>query len=120
MPTVIQEAQKHGVSAQTLQALQALSGVMDLGHAFFAPPGVPAAQLKALRTAFVKSMNDPASRRPPPKAGLYRGPESDTYLAAAVTKALGQGSLFTDLLKDRLTRLPATTVKPKETTCFTA
>jgi tripartite-type tricarboxylate transporter receptor subunit TctC len=100
VPTVIQEAQQHGVSGQTLQALQALSGVMDLGHAFFAPPGVPAANLKALRTAFQKSMNDPAFKKAAAKAGLYWGPESDTDLSAAVSKALGEGSLFTDLLKD--------------------
>jgi tripartite-type tricarboxylate transporter receptor subunit TctC len=99
VPTVIQEATKHGVSAQTTQALQALSGVMDLGHAFFAPPGVPAAQTKALRAAFVKSMNDPGFQQAAKKAGLYQGQETDTFLAASVTKALSQGSLFVDLLK---------------------
>jgi tripartite-type tricarboxylate transporter receptor subunit TctC len=99
VPTVIQEAQTHHLDATTVQALQALSEVMDLGHAFFAPPGVPADRMTQLRAAFVKSMNDPGFQKAAAKAGLYLGPESDTALSAAVTKALGQGSLFTDLLK---------------------
>jgi tripartite-type tricarboxylate transporter receptor subunit TctC len=99
VPTIIQEAQRHGLDARTVQALQALSGVMDLGHAFFAPPGVPADRLAALRTAFTKSLADPAFQKDAEKAGLYLGPESATDLSAAVTKALGQGALFTDLLK---------------------
>jgi tripartite-type tricarboxylate transporter receptor subunit TctC len=99
VPTVIQEAATHHLDAKTVQALQALSGVMDLGHAFFAPNGVPAAQLTALRSAFTKSLNDPDFQQAAQKAGLYEGPETDTYLAQAVTKALGQGSLFVDLLK---------------------
>jgi tripartite-type tricarboxylate transporter receptor subunit TctC len=99
VPTVIQEARKHGLGGQTLQALQALSGVMDLGHAFFAPPGVPADRLAALRTAFTKSMGDPGFQKAARKAGLYLGPESATDLAKATTKALGEGSLFADLLK---------------------
>jgi tripartite-type tricarboxylate transporter receptor subunit TctC len=99
VPTIIDEAERHGLDARTVQALQALSGVMDLGHAFFAPPGVPADRLAALRTAFTKSLQDPAFQKDAAKAGLYLGPESATDLSAAVSKALGQGSLFTDLLK---------------------
>ncbi len=99
VPTVIQKAKEHGVSGKTLQALQALTGVMDLGHAFFAPPGVPAARLKALRAAFQKSMNDKSFQDAAQKAGLYFGPESPADLAVATKKALSQGALFTDLLK---------------------
>jgi tripartite-type tricarboxylate transporter receptor subunit TctC len=99
VPTVIQEAHKHKIPDKNVQALQALSDVMDLGHAFFAPPGVPADRLAALRTAFVKSMNDPGFQQAAKKAGLYFGPESDTFLSTSVTKALGEGSLFKDLLK---------------------
>jgi tripartite-type tricarboxylate transporter receptor subunit TctC len=99
VPTVTQEAQKNGLDSQTVQALQALSDVMDLGHAFFAPPGVPAAQLSALRTAFSKSMNDPEFKKAAAKAGLYQGYQSPDFLSSSVTKALSQASLFTDLLK---------------------
>jgi tripartite-type tricarboxylate transporter receptor subunit TctC len=98
VPTVIEKANQHHLDAKTIQALQALSGVMDLGHAFFAPPGVPADRLSALRKAFQKSMNDPDFQKAADKAGLYRGYASPTQLAALTTKALGQGSLFTDLL----------------------
>jgi len=99
VPTVTQEAAAHNISGQTLQALQALSDVMDLGHAFFAPQGVPAAQLTALRGAFTKSMNDTGFQQAAKKAGLYQGQQTDTYLTQAVSKALGQSSLFADLLK---------------------
>lgn len=99
VPTVIQLAQRDGLSAGTVQALQALSGVMDLGHAFFAPPGVPAARLAQLRSAFTKSMNDPAFVKAAAKAGLYQGYQSPSFLAQSVTKALSQKALFTDLLK---------------------
>ncbi len=99
VPTVIQQAQQDGLDARTVQALQALSGVMDLGHAFFAPPGVPADKLAALRTAFTKSMNDPDFKKAAAKAGLYQGYASPQFLSQSVTKALGQKSLFTDLLK---------------------
>jgi tripartite-type tricarboxylate transporter receptor subunit TctC len=99
VPTVIQEAREHGINGRTLQALQALTAVMDLGHAFFAPPGVPAARLTALRTAFTQSMKDPAFQQSARKAGLYLGYEPDSALSAATAKALGEGALFTDLLK---------------------
>ncbi|WP_030900218.1 Bug family tripartite tricarboxylate transporter substrate binding protein [Streptomyces sp. NRRL F-5126] len=99
VPTVIQEAKKHGVSGNTLQALNALTDVMDLGHSFFAPPGVPSARLKALRTAFKKSMDDTAFQKAAKKAGLYQGYESSSDLSAAVSKALSKGSLFDGLLK---------------------
>lgn len=99
VPTVVQEAQKHGVSGQNLKALQALGGVMDLGHAFIAPPGVSASKLTALRSAFAKALNDPAFQASATKAGLYLGYESASALQSAATKALGQGSLFVNLLK---------------------
>jgi tripartite-type tricarboxylate transporter receptor subunit TctC len=98
-PTVIDEARKHNLSGNTVKALSALSDVMDLGHAFFAPPGVPADRLQALRTAFQKAMQDPALLNAAGKAGLYPGFESGPVLTQAAKDALGQKALFTDLLK---------------------
>jgi len=99
VPTVIQEAQRHNLPSNTVAALTALSGIMDLGHAFFAPPGVPAAQLTALRTAFAKAMKDPGALAAAQKAGLYPGYESAQQLSAATDTALSKKSLFTNLLQ---------------------
>jgi tripartite-type tricarboxylate transporter receptor subunit TctC len=98
-PTVIDEAKKHNLSADTVKALTALSDVMDLGHAFFAPPGVPADRLQALRTAFQKAMQDKGLLNAAQKAGLYAGFESGPALTQAAKDALGQKALFVNLLK---------------------
>ncbi|MEU6854668.1 tripartite tricarboxylate transporter substrate-binding protein [Actinacidiphila alni] len=99
VPTVIQEAEKRGVDSGTLRALHALSDVMDLGHAFFAPPGVPPARLAALRDAFRQAVRDPGFAAAVKKAGLFLEPESDTFLARTVDTALGQRTLFEELLR---------------------
>ena len=98
-PTVIDEAKKHNLSPDTIKALTALSDVMDLGHAFFAPPGVPADRLQALRTAFQKAMQDKGLLSAAQKAGLYPGFESGPALTQAAKDALGQKALFVNLLK---------------------
>lgn len=99
VPTVVDEAKQHNLGADTVKALTTLSDVMDLGHAFFAPPGVPADRLAALRTAFQKAMQDTGLLDAAQKAGLYPGFESGQDLTQAATDALGQKALFTDLLK---------------------
>lgn len=99
VPTILDEAKKHNLPSSTVKALTALSGVMDLGHAFFAPNGVPADRLAALRTAFQKAMSDKGLLAAADKAGLYPGYESATDLTAATKQALAQKSLFTGLLK---------------------
>jgi tripartite-type tricarboxylate transporter receptor subunit TctC len=98
-PTVVEEAKQHNLSADRIKALSALADVMDLGHAFFAPPGVPADRLQALRTAFQKAMQDPKLLNAAQKAGLYPGFESGQDLTQAAKDALSQKALFVDLLK---------------------
>ncbi|MGH3635087.1 MAG: Bug family tripartite tricarboxylate transporter substrate binding protein [Mycobacterium sp.] len=99
VPTVIDEAKKHNLPSSTVDALKGLSNVMDLGHAFFAPNGVPAKRLSALRTAFKKAMQNKSLLAEAQKDGLYPGYESGPDLTAATQKALTQKSLFTELLK---------------------
>lgn len=99
VPTVVDVAKEQKLPAQTVSALEALSDVMDLGHAWFAPKGVPAGRIAALRSAFQKTMADPKMLAAAKKAGLYPGYESGTQLTSAVEKALAQKSLFTELLK---------------------
>ena len=99
VPNVVDVAMKDKLPSSTVDALAALSDVMDLGHAFFAPNGVPADRLSALRTAFEQSMKDPELLAAADKAGLYSGYESSADLTAATNNALSHGNLFTDLLK---------------------
>ncbi|WP_375490560.1 Bug family tripartite tricarboxylate transporter substrate binding protein [uncultured Jatrophihabitans sp.] len=99
VPTVVDVAKAQNLPTKTVSALQALSDVMDLGHAWFAPKGVPAGRITALQSAFQKAMADPKMLAAAKKAGLYPGYESGTQLSSAVNKALAQKSLFTELLK---------------------
>lgn len=98
VPTIIQEAEKRGIDGRTLDALHALSDVMDLGHAFFAPAGVPPDRLAALRDAFRRTVQDPGFAAAAKKAGLYLEPETDSFLSTTVSKALTQRKLFNELL----------------------
>ncbi|MCL6637200.1 MAG: hypothetical protein K6T26_04540 [Alicyclobacillus sp.] len=73
VPTVIDVGKQWHLTQAQLDELTAMAGIMDLGHAFFAPPGVPVDRLAALRDAFKKAMNDPAFQAEASKAGLYLG-----------------------------------------------
>lgn len=101
VPTVIQMAKKYKVSARNIKALHALADVMELGHAFFAPPGVPANRLAALRVAFHKCLEDPGFRASATKARLYLGYAPPQALEAMVARAVASKALFTPLLKTR-------------------
>jgi tripartite-type tricarboxylate transporter receptor subunit TctC len=99
VPTIIDEANKRHLPGPTVDALNALSDVMDLGHAFFAPNGVPADRLAALRTAFEKAMRDKDLLAAADRAGLYPGYASGPDLEKATRDALAQRATFAGLLK---------------------
>lgn len=100
VPTVIQAAQEAGLSAQKIDILKRLAGVMSLGHAFVAPPHVPAARLAALREAFRKTLHDPAFQARAEKAHLYLGYVPGAELARMVDDAYAQRSAFKRVLSD--------------------
>jgi putative tricarboxylic transport membrane protein len=99
VPTVIQEAQKHHLSAQRIEALSVMAGVMGMGHAFAAPPGVPADRLQALRAAFAKAFKDKKFLARADKAGFYIGYESADKLAESAQLAFKHIDELTPLLK---------------------
>lgn len=99
VPTVIQEAQKHHLSAQKVDALTTMAQVMSMGHGFFAPPGVPAERLKALRAAFEKTLHDKSFLAKAEKAGLWAGYDAPDKLAQAAQLAFQHKADFTELLK---------------------
>ena len=98
VPTVIDAARKQNVPEGSIKALQAMVGIMSMGHAFFAPPGVPADRLAALRAAFQKAMADKEFIASAQKADLYLGYASAEELKQKTDAAVANGALFQPLL----------------------
>jgi putative tricarboxylic transport membrane protein len=99
VPTVVEEAKKHKLPAKTVDGVTIMAQVMEMGHAFFAPPGVPADRLQALQSAFQKAFDNKEFVAKAEKAGLYvgYGPASD--LQEAAQKAFQHTDELTPLLK---------------------
>jgi tripartite-type tricarboxylate transporter receptor subunit TctC len=57
-------------TAEDRQVLELLFAPQDMGRPFFAPPGVPAERVHALRTAFVQALKDPAFLEEAEKQGV--------------------------------------------------
>jgi tripartite-type tricarboxylate transporter receptor subunit TctC len=57
-------------TAEDRQVLELLFAPQDMGRPFFAPPGVPAERVHALRTAFVQALQDPAFLEEAEKQGV--------------------------------------------------
>jgi len=98
VPTVVQLGQQQHLPASTIKAFTGLAGVMNLGHAFIAPPGVPQDRLAALRQAFKKAVENPKFVAAATKAGLYVGYASPSQLQTWAHDGLSAASEFTQLL----------------------
>ncbi|OIQ98764.1 tripartite tricarboxylate transporter family receptor [mine drainage metagenome] len=98
VPTVIDVAKKQNLPDSSIKLLHALVGVMAMGHAFFAPPGVPADRLAALRSAFQKSLADKEFVAATQKADLYLGYAPAAALEQETDTAMADGALFQPLL----------------------
>jgi tripartite-type tricarboxylate transporter receptor subunit TctC len=57
-------------SAEDRQVLELLFAPQEMGRPFFAPPGIPAERVRALRTAFVQTLKDPAFLEEAEKQGI--------------------------------------------------
>lgn len=98
-PTVIQEGQKHHLSKEKMAGLSAMAGVLSMGHAFVAPPGVPADRLQALRAAFAKAFKNKSFVAKAKKAHLYVGYASAQKLQEWADLAFKNRDVLTPLLK---------------------
>lgn len=98
VPTVVAEAKEHHLSGSTTQTLAQLASVMSLGHAFVAPPGVPAARLRALRDAFAATFSNPDFLAKAKKAGLYLGYKSGHEVRRMVEQSMQKRKDFRRLL----------------------
>ncbi len=98
VPTVIDIARKQNLPESSIKGLQAMVAIMSMGHAFFAPPGVPADRLAALRSAFQKSMADKEFIASAEKADLYLGYASAEELKKETDAGLANVAFFQPLL----------------------
>lgn len=101
IPTVVQLAEKHKLSQDRVGVLKKMAAVMEMGHAFFAPPGVPGDRLEALRSAFNKTLHNKEFLAKAKKAGLYSGYESWTKLEDAVHTAFRDRKQIEPFLKTK-------------------
>lgn len=99
VPTVMQEAKKHHLAKENVDALHTMIGVLSMGRAFFAPPGTPMNRLAALRSAFKKTISDPAAEKEAKKSGLFLGYAPPEELRADVRTALKHRTLLAKYLK---------------------
>ncbi|WAH35610.1 Bug family tripartite tricarboxylate transporter substrate binding protein [Alicyclobacillus dauci] len=101
VPTVVDLAQQAGLSQDTVNALKAMTNIMDLGHAFIAPPGIPADRVQAIEDAMQKSLQDPAFVASAQKAHLYIGYLPGSQLTQMVQQAMSNTALVKPLLNDK-------------------
>ncbi len=59
-----------------------------VGHGFFAPPGVPADRVAALKKAFVATVNDPAFRAEAKKRRMIVNPVSAEKIQSVIERAM--------------------------------
>ncbi|WP_206922850.1 Bug family tripartite tricarboxylate transporter substrate binding protein [Alicyclobacillus suci] len=100
VPTVIQLAKQAGLSENTINALNSMVNIMDLGHAFIAPPGVPADRIKALDDAISKSLQDPKFVAAAKRANLYIGYLPASKVTQMVSQSMKTASELKPLLND--------------------
>lgn len=98
VPTVVEDGQKHDIPKANLDALKIMGGIMSIGHAFVAPPGLPKARLAALRDAFRETVRSPGFRSQAKKAGLYVGYESGEGQARKAKDAIDHQAELTPFL----------------------
>ncbi|WAH40120.1 tripartite tricarboxylate transporter substrate-binding protein [Alicyclobacillus fastidiosus] len=101
VPTIVDLAQQAGLSANAIDGLKAMANIMDLGHAFIAPPGVPADRVQALDHAMSQSLQDPSFVAAAQKAHLYVGYLSGSQLTNMVQEAMNNTNLLKPLLDDQ-------------------
>lgn len=87
VPSISQMETDFNLSSAQSSILNSFDGIMELGHAFAAPPGVPADRLAALRTAFKDALANPAMQAQAKKENLVVGYGSGSTLESIISSA---------------------------------
>lgn len=92
VPSVGQLETQFGLTSSQSSILNSFDGVMEMGHDFAAPPGVPAARLAVLQAAFKTAENNPALQAQAKKENLVLGYGSGSLLDSIVKAANANAS----------------------------
>lgn len=87
VPSLTQLESTFKLSSAQSAVLNSFDGIMEMGHDFAAPPGVPAARLAVIRAAFKTAINNPALQAQAKKENLVLGYGSGTLLESIVKAA---------------------------------
>ncbi len=96
------------------QVMEFVSGTIEMGRPFAAPPGVPADKVAALRTAFNATTADPKLLADAQRSQLIVNPMRGEDLDALVKKIIGVSPRAVALLKDALKVKPTKRKKAKK------
>ena len=99
VPTLDSELSKVSLSAQNDKAVKEAVELSNLSDVFAAPPGLPAAQLTALRQAFAKAATLPALRKQATKESLPLAFISGATTASSVSSAVSNSSAIAPFVK---------------------
>jgi tripartite-type tricarboxylate transporter receptor subunit TctC len=92
-------ARKYVTDASSLRLLALLDALSDLGRLTAGPPGIPAAQLAALRQAHLQALSDPGLIAEAAKANLPIQPGDGDFVARRIKESLAQTPDTIALLK---------------------
>ncbi len=87
VPSISQIEQQFNLSSANASILNSFDGVMEMGHDFAGPPGIPADRLAVLRAAFKKALADPGLAAQAKKENLVLGYGSGSELDSIVQAA---------------------------------
>ena len=87
VPSVSKLESQFGLTSSQSSLLNSFDGVMEMGHDFAAPPGVPADRLAAIRNAFKTALANPALIAQAKKENLVLGYASGSTLESVVQAA---------------------------------
>lgn len=91
-PSISAIEKQFNLPSSSASTLNSFAGVMGLGHAFAAPPGVPADRLALLRSAFKEAMANPSLLAQAKKENLVPGYASGTALQSIIDAAKSNAS----------------------------
>jgi hypothetical protein len=81
------------------QVLELLFAPQDMGRPFFAPPGLPAERVRALRTAFMESVKDPKFLEEAAKQGVEVQPLAGEDIHALLERIYASPKAVVDRAK---------------------
>lgn len=92
VPSISQVESEFNLSSSQIKTLDSFDGIMEMGHAFAAPPGVPSSRLDAIRTAFKDALSNPALIAQAKKENLVLGFGSGSTLASISNSAISNSA----------------------------